>query len=174
MHPNVIYLSLLLQLKDCLSLIVHMPSEDKVKAAEVWNESSLKLQQMINDQHQVSNDNTKTFFFTTCKLLLWFRDTLHYAVWRIWRPLLSVANWIYQDYKKYCWWCPPPFPLWEIKFEKTFQVFVGNPFLGNIHDDGSNNLSFIKLMKYLPSVQNFSLESFFMRRGHKAANIFVQ
>ena len=63
MHPNVIYLSLLLQLKDCLSLIVHMPSEDKVKAAEVWNESSLKLQQMINDQHQVSNDNTKTFFF---------------------------------------------------------------------------------------------------------------
>ena len=61
-HPNVIYLSLLLQLKDCLSLIVHMPSEDKVKAAEVWNESSLKLQQMINDQHQVSNDNTKTFF----------------------------------------------------------------------------------------------------------------
>ena len=29
-----------------------MPSEDKVKAAEVWNESSLKLQQMINDHHQ--------------------------------------------------------------------------------------------------------------------------
>ena len=43
-----------------------MPSEDKVKAAEVWNESSLKLQQMINDhpaspeqQDQVSNDGAK-------------------------------------------------------------------------------------------------------------------
>ena len=40
-----------------------MPSEDKVKAAEVWNESSLKLQQMINDhpepeqQHKVSDDS---------------------------------------------------------------------------------------------------------------------
>ena len=51
-----------------------MPSEDKVKAAEVWNESSLKLQQMINDQseqqEQVSDDDTqettKSGTFTFC------------------------------------------------------------------------------------------------------------
>ena len=38
-----------LQIQACLQSIVEMPVADRLKAADLWNEASLKLQQMLNE-----------------------------------------------------------------------------------------------------------------------------
>ena len=44
-----VYVCAYLQIQACLQSIVEMPVADRLKAADLWNEASLKLQQMLNE-----------------------------------------------------------------------------------------------------------------------------
>ena len=39
---------------------MHMPDEDKLRTADIWNEASLKLQDMINEAAHATTNTTAT------------------------------------------------------------------------------------------------------------------